>query len=71
MLLEPHKKQAGAVSALSGSIQMGISGLFGGYLVQNWIQSQNALGMFYLVIAFVMASVLFSSKATRYVEQQA
>ncbi|HAS61628.1 MAG TPA: Bcr/CflA family drug resistance efflux transporter, partial [Vibrio sp.] len=29
MLLEPHKKQAGAVSALSGSIQMGISGLFG------------------------------------------
>ncbi|MFA0703934.1 Bcr/CflA family drug resistance efflux transporter, partial [Vibrio sp. 10N.222.48.A8] len=29
MLLEPHKKQAGAVSALSGSIQMCLAGLLG------------------------------------------
>lgn len=71
MLLEPHKKQAGAVSALSGSIQMGISGLFGGYLVQQWIQSQNALGIFYVAIAFIMASVLFSTRTERYIEQRA
>ena len=71
MLLEPHKKQAGAVSALSGSVQMCMSGIFGGYLVQHWVHSQGGLGVFYLFIAIVMASVLYSQKSSAYIEQQA
>lgn len=71
MLLEPHKKQAGAVSALSGSVQMGISGIFGGYLVQYWVHTQIGLGLFYLLIAVVMAAVLMSQKSIFYTEQQA
>lgn len=58
MLLEPHKRQAGSVSALSGSIQMCLAGVFGGYLVEYWIDSQMAMGVFYLFAATVMASVL-------------
>lgn len=69
MLLEPHKKQAGAVSALSGSVQMGLSGIFGGYLVQNWIQTQFSLGLFYLLVAIVMMSVLISTRSAVYAQQ--
>ncbi|WP_260260687.1 multidrug effflux MFS transporter [Vibrio intestinalis] len=69
MLLEPHKKQAGAVSALSGSVQMGLSGIFGGYLVQNWIQTQFSLGLFYLLVASVMMSVLISTRSAVYAQQ--
>ncbi len=46
MLLEPHKKQAGAVSALSGSIQMCLAGLLGGYLVESWVTTHLQLGVF-------------------------
>tara|TARA_B100001059_G_scaffold37224_1_gene30143 strand:+ start:4440 stop:5645 length:1206 start_codon:yes stop_codon:yes gene_type:complete len=61
MLLEPHKKQAGAVSALSGSIQMCLAGLFGGYLVERWVTTHLQLGVFYLVIGVGMGWVLWSS----------
>ncbi|NOH33851.1 multidrug effflux MFS transporter [Vibrio chagasii] len=61
MLLEPHKKQAGAVSALSGSIQMCLAGLLGGYLVESWVTNHLQLGIFYLVIGAAMGSVLWSS----------
>jgi Bcr/CflA subfamily drug resistance transporter len=61
MLLEPHKRQAGAVSALSGSIQMCLAGLFGGFLVEHWVQSQWAMGVFYLLCASLMGFVLFAS----------
>ncbi|KAB0482110.1 multidrug effflux MFS transporter [Vibrio chagasii] len=61
MLLEPHKKQAGAVSALSGSIQMCLAGLLGGYLVESWVTNHLQLGVFYLVIGAGMGSVLWSS----------
>lgn len=61
MLLEPHKKQAGAVSALSGSIQMCLAGLLGGYLVESWVTTHLQLGVFYLVIGAGMGSVLWSS----------
>ncbi len=51
MLLEPHKKQAGAVSALSGSIQMCMAGLLGGYfLAESWVTTHLQLGVFYLII---------------------
>ncbi|MDA0150240.1 multidrug effflux MFS transporter [Vibrio sp. LaRot3] len=69
MLLEPHKKQAGAVSALSGSVQMGLSGIFGGYLVQHWIQTQFSLGVFYLLVATIMMSVLVSTRSAVYAQQ--
>ena len=62
MLLEPHKKQAGAVSALSGSIQMCLAGLLGGYLVESWVTNHLKLGVFYLVIGAAMGSVLWSSR---------
>jgi Bcr/CflA subfamily drug resistance transporter len=61
MLLEPHKKQAGSVSALSGSIQMCLAGLLGGYLVESWVTNQLQLGVFYLVIGTGMGCVLWSS----------
>ncbi|UPR36031.1 multidrug effflux MFS transporter [Vibrio splendidus] len=61
MLLEPHKKQAGAVSALSGSIQMCLAGLLGGYLVESWVTTHLQLGVFYLIIGATMGGVLWSS----------
>ncbi|CAK2703538.1 Bcr/CflA family efflux transporter [Vibrio crassostreae] len=61
MLLEPHKKQAGAVSALSGSIQMCLAGLLGGYLVESWVTTHLQLGAFYLIIGAAMGGVLWSS----------
>lgn len=61
MLLEPHKKQAGAVSALSGSIQMCLAGLLGGYLVESWVTTHLQLGVFYLIIGAGMGGVLWSS----------
>ncbi|MEZ9579068.1 MULTISPECIES: multidrug effflux MFS transporter [unclassified Vibrio] len=61
MLLEPHKKQAGAVSALSGSIQMCLAGLLGGYLVESWVTTHLQLGVFYLIIGAAMGGVLWSS----------
>ncbi|WP_394128488.1 multidrug effflux MFS transporter [Vibrio hepatarius] len=70
MLLEPHKRQAGSVSALSGSIQMCLAGLFGGYLVEYWVQSQFAMGVFYLVSASMMAYVLIASKKVSTVQQE-
>ncbi|PTO57119.1 multidrug effflux MFS transporter [Vibrio splendidus] len=61
MLLEPHKKQAGAVSALSGSIQMCLAGLLGGYLVESWVTTHLQLGVFYLIIGACMGTILWSS----------
>lgn len=62
MLLAPHKRQAGSVSALSGSIQMCLSGALGGYLVEHWVNSQTSMGVFYMVSATIMGLVLLSSK---------
>ena len=70
LLLEPHKRQAGAVSALSGSIQMCVAGVLGGYLVENWVHSQYAMGIFYLLCACTMATVLSLSKAKQNVQQE-
>ncbi|TFH93358.1 multidrug effflux MFS transporter [Vibrio ouci] len=70
MLLEPHKRQAGSVSALSGSIQMCLAGLFGGYLVEYWVQSQFAMGVFYLIAALTMAYVLIASKKVSTAQQE-
>ncbi|MDF5441599.1 MFS transporter, partial [Vibrio parahaemolyticus] len=62
LLLSPHKQQAGAVSALSGSIQMCLAGLFGGYLVDSWVTNQQQLGVFYLFIALLSCFVLVLSQ---------
>lgn len=70
MLLAPHKRQAGSVSALSGSIQMCLAGLFGGYLVENWIQSQTAMGIFYLLSASAMGTILFNSRNVSVIQQE-
>jgi len=70
MLLEPHKRRAGSVSALSGSVQMCLAGLFGGYLVEYWVQSQVAMGIFYLMAASTMAYVLIVSKKLGSVQQE-
>ncbi|MCL9780277.1 multidrug effflux MFS transporter [Vibrio sp. S4M6] len=61
MLLAPHKKQAGAVSALSGAVQMGVAGIAGGYIVKWWVSSQQSVGSFYLLISVVMAAVLLKT----------
>ncbi len=66
LLLEPHKTQAGSVSALSGSIQMVIAGVFGGFLVEYWVTNQVALGRFYVMSALLMAVVLLMSQVRRF-----
>ncbi len=66
MLLSPHKTQVGSVSALSGSVQMCLSGLFGGFLVEHWVTSQAGLGYFYLSVCTIMALVLASSHVTKW-----
>lgn len=70
LLLEPHKRQAGSVSALSGSVQMCLSGAFGGFLVEHWVNSQMSMGMFYLISATTMGLVLLSSKNLFGVQQK-
>ncbi len=62
LLLAPHKKQAGSVSALSGSIQMCIAGVFGGFLVESWVTSQVSLGGFYIAVGLSMLCVLLVSQ---------
>ncbi|WP_225874357.1 MULTISPECIES: multidrug effflux MFS transporter [Vibrio] len=62
MLLEPHPNRVGAVSALSGSIQMCVAGFGGGFLVRNYVSSQNDLGIFYLAITVSMVLVLLGSR---------
>lgn len=62
LLLEPHPDRVGAVSALSGSIQMCIAGFFGEFLVSHFVATQIDLGVFYLVITLVMVSVLAVSR---------
>ncbi|EGQ7866600.1 multidrug effflux MFS transporter [Vibrio parahaemolyticus] len=71
LLLSPHKQQAGAVSALSGSIQMCLAGLFGGYLVEKWVTDQHQLGIFYLFIALISCIVLVVSQYRRAPRQTA
>lgn len=66
LLLGPHKTQAGSVSALSGSIQMVVAGVFGGFLVEYWVTSQVSLGRFYLFSALLMAAVLLTSQIRRF-----
>jgi Bcr/CflA subfamily drug resistance transporter len=62
LLLAPHKAQAGSVSALSGSIQMCIAGVFGGFLVEHWVTSQLSLGGFYIAVGISMLCVLLMSQ---------
>ncbi len=57
LLLEPHKMQAGTVTALSGAIQMSLTGLLGGWLA-TWVRSQMSLGLFYLIMTMIMLSLL-------------
>jgi Bcr/CflA subfamily drug resistance transporter len=65
LLLAPHTKKVGTISALSGSIQMGLAGVFGGYLVKSLVTNQYSLGVFYLTITFIMVFVLLWNKRVR------
>lgn len=62
LLLSPHTKKVGTISALSGSVQMCLAGVLGGYLVKNWVIDQNSLGLFYLLITLIMFFVLLWNK---------
>lgn len=62
LLLSPHTKKVGTISALSGSVQMCLAGVLGGYLVKNWVIDQNSLGLFYLLITMIMFFVLLWNK---------
>ncbi len=62
MLLSPHKKTAGAVSALSGSVQMCSAGLLGSYIVEHFVQSQVQLGGMYFVTAMIMGTAIIVSR---------
>lgn len=57
LLLTPHKQQAGAVSALSGAVQMCIAGFLGALVVEFWVNGQQSLGAFYVFVAVCMLSV--------------
>lgn len=62
MLLAPHTKQVGAVSALSGAVQMSLAGLLGGFLIKHWVTDQLSLGIFYALIGLSIAAVLTHSR---------
>lgn len=62
LLLAPHTKKVGTISALSGSVQMCLAGLLGGYLVRDWVINQHTLGLFYLTITIIMLLVLLWNK---------
>ncbi|WP_261837023.1 multidrug effflux MFS transporter [Vibrio ishigakensis] len=61
LLLKPHKKDAGSVSALAGSIQMCLAGFFGSYLVGTWVSDKTELGIFYLILGLTMGAVLLAT----------
>ncbi len=42
---------------------MGIAGLLGGYLVEHWVTSQNAMGVFYILVGITMLIVLIVTKS--------
>ena len=67
MLLAPHSKQVGAVSALSGSVQMCIAGLVGGFLIKHLINNQTSLGIFYVLTGLAIALILTHSRR-RYIK---
>nr|WP_141346652.1 multidrug effflux MFS transporter [Vibrio inusitatus] len=71
LLLQPHKKDAGSVSALSGSVQMCIAGFFGSYLVGNWVTNQVELGVLYLCIGATMGAVLLCSVLKKSLQDKA
>ncbi|TKG24917.1 multidrug effflux MFS transporter [Vibrio breoganii] len=71
LLLQPHKKDAGSVSALSGSVQMCIAGFFGSYLVGNWVTNQMELGALYLCIGASMGAVLLCSVLKKNLQDKA
>jgi len=62
LLLAPHKQKAGAVSALSGSVQMSVAALLGGFLVEHCIATQTQLGLFYLMVASGCFAVLLFNR---------
>lgn len=62
MLLAPHSKNVGAVSALSGSVQMCIAGVLGGFLIKHLIHNQTSLGIFYLFTGSAIALILTHSR---------
>ncbi|EHV5550488.1 multidrug effflux MFS transporter [Vibrio vulnificus] len=58
LLLGPHKQNAGSVSALSGSVQMVMAALLGGFLVEHCVRTQAQLGLFYILVAMGCFAVL-------------
>lgn len=70
LLLTPHKTQAGSVSALSGTIQMLLAGLLGGFLVEHCVTQQFSLGWFYLITSASMLFVLVLSMPQQNVATQ-
>lgn len=70
LLLAPYSKQVGAVSALSGSVQMGVSGVFGGFLVQYWVTDQESLGVFYLIVSISLMLILKLSSVLKRKEKR-
>ncbi|USD67170.1 multidrug effflux MFS transporter [Vibrio sp. SCSIO 43136] len=57
LLLGPHKKRAGTVTALSGAIQMFLTGFGGGWLA-TLVTDQHALGWFFIAMTSVMFGLL-------------
>jgi DHA1 family 2-module integral membrane pump EmrD-like MFS transporter len=62
LLLAPHTRQVGAVSALSGAVQMCMAGLLGGFLIEHWVTNQSSLGIFYLITGLAIAAILTHSR---------
>jgi len=57
LLLEPHRKQAGTVTAFSGAVQMTLTGVLGGWLA-SWVHSQFTLGLFFIFMTVIMFGLL-------------
>ena len=62
LLLAPHTKQVGAVSAFSGAVQMCLAGTLGAFLIKHLVYDQGRLGLFYILTGLLMVLVLSHSK---------
>ncbi|MCK5666926.1 MAG: hypothetical protein KAI17_25745, partial [Thiotrichaceae bacterium] len=70
MLLSPHTKNVGTISALSGAIQMCFAGLSGELIINYWVSSQSSLGSFYILICALLTAMLLHSKRRSFFEHK-
>lgn len=67
LLIKPHNKSAGSVIALSGAVQMLLSGMLSGILIQYLVRRQTSLGIFYLsAVTFLLIAMFMLHRSQQF-----